>query len=142
MIIIKTCPNGHGKMLLKKINKNIIFRGVEITFEKESYVCPVCGLEANTLKQAGITQRAIADSYRKAVGLLTGNEIQEMRKTLGLTQKALADKMTIGIASIKRWEGSIIQSESMDKILRMAFRNCDNQDSYPAIGNLQFQDLS
>ena len=129
-------------MPIKRFNKNITFRCIEISFEKESYVCPVCGLEANTLKQAGITQRAIANSYRKAVGLLTGNEILEMRKNLDLTQKALADKMTIGIVSIKRWEGSIIQSQSMDKILRMTFTNSDNENNYPPIGNIQFQELS
>ena len=118
MTIFKSCPKGHGKMSLKKRNKNITFRGVEVSFEKESYVCPVCGLGASNLEQAGVTQRSIANSYRETVGLLTGDEIREMRENIGLTQKALADKMGVDVASIKKWEGSVIQSKSADNALR------------------------
>jgi hypothetical protein len=35
--------------------------------------------------------------------------------------------MTVGIASIKRWEGGIIQSKSMDKALRNVFWNHDSE---------------
>jgi putative zinc finger/helix-turn-helix YgiT family protein len=136
MITCKSCPRGHGEMPLKKINKNITFRGVQIAFEKKSYVCPVCRLQASNVKQAGITQRAIADSYRKTTGLMTGSEIREIRKKHGLTQKALADKMGVGIASIKRWEGSIIQSRSMDKALCTVLFDQEHENKYT--GNRKF----
>ncbi|MCP4351697.1 MAG: hypothetical protein GY795_40035 [Desulfobacterales bacterium] len=32
----------------------------------------------------------------------------------------IAEKMAVGIASIKRWEGGLIQTRSMDKALRAA----------------------
>jgi len=121
---------GHGGMPLKKINKTITFKGIEITFEKESYLCPVCGLGASSINQAGTTQRTIANSYRKAVGLLTGDEIRETRKKLGLTRKSLADKMTVSIANIKKWEGSIIQTKAEDIFLRQIFENKDNENKY------------
>ncbi len=115
-------------MSLKKADKILNFRGINITFEKESYFCPVCGLGASNLTQAGSTQSIIANSYRRAMGLLTGDEIRETRKKLGLSRKALADKMNVSVANIKRWEGSIIQSESENNLLRQIFENNDNRN--------------
>jgi putative zinc finger/helix-turn-helix YgiT family protein len=115
-------------MPLGKTDKTIIFRGIEITFEKESYVCPVCGFGASSLKQAGNTQRIIADSYRRAMGLLTGDQIREFREHLGLTQKILADKMNVSIANIKKWEKSMIQTKSEDNSLRRIFENTDKDN--------------
>ncbi|MBW2038502.1 MAG: type II toxin-antitoxin system MqsA family antitoxin [Deltaproteobacteria bacterium] len=124
------CPNGHGAMQIKKLDKSITFRGVDITFQAEYYVCLVCGIEVGTIDQAAATQRAISDAYRKMVGLLTGKEIRERRKKLGLTQDDLARRMSVGIASIKRWEGGLIQSKSMDKALRTALQGQTVGDIY------------
>ena len=66
------CPNDHGTMVIRKTNKNTNFRGVDINFQIAHYVCPVCGVEGGSVKQAAATQRAIADAYRKAIDLLTG----------------------------------------------------------------------
>jgi len=130
------CPNGHGKMLIKKSTKRMKFRGVDINFQAEHYMCPVCSLEAGFIDQTSATQRAISDAHRKAINLLTGKEIREGRKRLNLTQDALAKRMTVGIASIKRWEGGLIQSKAMDKALRMALRGQVVGDSYT--GNRTF----
>ena len=130
------CPNGHGKMLIKKSDKSMKFRSVDITFQTEHYMCPVCSLEAGSIGQTSATQRAISDAYRKAVKLLTGKEIREGRKRLNLTQDALAKRMTVGIASIKRWEGGLIQSKAMDKALRMALKAQIVGDNYT--GNRTF----
>ena len=98
------------------------FRGVDINVPVESYTCAVCGLEAGTVEETAKIQRAISDAYRKALGLLTGQEIVQNRKKLGLSQDALAKRMNVGIASVKRWETGTIQSKSMDLALRMAFK--------------------
>lgn len=130
------CPNGHGAMETKEMNKNTKFRGVEINYRVEHHVCRVCGIEAGTIDQAAASQRAIADAYRKAVDLLTGEEIRKKRKKLGLTQTELANRMNVGIASIKRWEGGLIQSKSMDRALRLALSNQLVGDNYA--GNRPF----
>jgi len=114
------CPNGHGNMVVRKTKKGLAFRGVKITVPVKQYVCTVCGVEASTIEQTASLQRAISDAYRKAANLLTGEEIVEKRKRLKLTQEALAKRMNVGIASIKRWEGGTIQSKSMDHALRIA----------------------
>jgi transcriptional regulator with XRE-family HTH domain len=66
--------------------------------------------------------------------LLTSGEIIEGRKKLKLSQEELAEQMHIGIASVKRWEGSAIQSKSMDKMLRAALAD-DNVCGDPYTGN-------
>ena len=114
------CPNGHGTMPLKTIQKKMLFRDVEIVVAAEVHVCPVCKLEAGTVQQTARLQHSIADAYRKKVGLLTGQQIRELRKKVNSTQEALAAKTGAGIASIKRWEGAQIQTKSMDRVLRKA----------------------
>lgn len=130
------CPNGHGEMQIRKSRKSTKFRGVDITFSTECYICPVCGIEAGFIDQTSATQRAISDAYRKAASLLTGKEIREGRKRLNLSQDALAKRMNVGIASIKRWEGGLIQTKAMDNALRHALQGDIVGDKY--IGNRTF----
>ena len=119
---IQNCPNEHGLMAVKTIEKNITFKGEEISFQVDSFICEECGMEIATIEQAATMQNIIADAYRKKVGLLTGTEIKENRKKLGLTQKELAKRAGVGIASIKRWENGIIQTKSMNSSLKAAFQ--------------------
>jgi len=49
-------------MELRKQIKTTTFRGVELHYEAESYVCPVCGLEVATVEQATAIQQAIIDA--------------------------------------------------------------------------------
>jgi len=130
------CPKGHGYMKWTKMKKTTTFKGVDVTYEVEAYVCPVCGLEAGTVDSAAKIQRTIADAYRREKALLTGEEMRSLRQAKGLTQKDLADLMKVGVASIKRWETGLIQSEAMDRLLRTYLR-CD----FPAdvySGNREF----
>lgn len=115
------CPKGNGPMALETLEKEKTFKGVDIKYSAEAFVCPVCGLEAGTVQTAGDVQLAIAESYRLSVGLLTSQEIRSLREAKGLTQQELADAMNVGIASIKRWETGLIQSKSMDHALRGLF---------------------
>jgi putative zinc finger/helix-turn-helix YgiT family protein len=93
------CPNNHGEMVLKKLNKTTNFRGENVTFQAEAYVCPTCQLEIATVEQTAAVQNAISDAYRKKIGLLSGAEIRKLRNGLGLTQMALAKRAGVGIAS-------------------------------------------
>jgi putative zinc finger/helix-turn-helix YgiT family protein len=127
---ILNCPKGHGPMEQKPINKRKTFKGVDIEYVADAFVCPECGLEAGTVQSAGAVQRAIADSYRTKVDRLTSQEIRSLRESRGLTQQQLAEVMNIGIASIKRWETGMIQSKSMDHALRMQLQCNIRSDNY------------
>ena len=123
-------------MGLRTVKKEMTFKGVDIAFETDSFICPECGLEAGTLQSAGTLQLAIADAYRARQGLLTGKGIKTLRKSHNLTQRQLAETMNIGIASIKRWETGTVQSASMDHALRMQLQCRIQTDNY--CGNREF----
>ena len=125
-VLLKTlnCPKGHGPMEQKKLHKDKTFKGVDISYTMDAFVCSECGLEAGTVQSAGQVQHAMADAYREKVGFLTSREIKSLRKARGFTQQRLADAMNVGIASIKRWETGMIQTKSMDHALRMQLQ-CD-----------------
>jgi len=127
------CPAGHGNMDLRKSKKDINFRDINISYLEENYICSSCKLEIATKEQIANTQKTISDNYRSEIGLLSGEEIKQYRKKYKFTQKSLANKMTVGIASIKRWEGGVIQSKSMDKALRSVFWN--KERDYNFTGN-------
>lgn len=116
------CPNDHGEMALRRIAKETTFKGKNINYEFETYVCDKCGVNIGTIEQTAAAQNAIADAYRKIIGLLTGEEIKEKRAENGWSQKELAKMAGVGIASIKRWENGIIQTKSMNQALRSAFQ--------------------
>jgi hypothetical protein len=42
-------------------------------------VCEECGLSIGTIEKTAAVQNAIADAYRKKVGLLSGEEIKQKR---------------------------------------------------------------
>jgi putative zinc finger/helix-turn-helix YgiT family protein len=115
------CPNDHGEMSLKRVEKQKTFREIDVKYWAETYVCDECGISVGTIEQAAAIQNAIADAYREAKGLLTGKEIKRKRKELGWTQKELARKAGVGVVSIKRWENGIIQTKSMNQALKSAF---------------------
>jgi len=127
---VQICPRNHGQMILMKADKSIIFRDEDINFQVEAYVCGECGLEVATIEQAADTQAAIADAYRKKVGLLTGAEIRELRRKYALSQKDLSKRAGVGIASIKRWENGIIQTKSMNSALKAAFQDIKIGNNY------------
>lgn len=112
------CPAGHGEMQMATVTNKIEFRGVQISYQLEGLVCQECGMTRSTVEQTAGSQVAIADAYRSAVGLLTGNEIKHFREQLGLSQQQLADRAQCSKMSILRWENGVVQKPASDKALR------------------------
>jgi len=116
------CPNDHGEMTLRRVKQEATFKGETINYQYETYFCKECNVNIGTIEQAAAAQNAIADAYRAKVGLLTGEEIKKKRAERDWSQKVLARKAGVGIASIKRWENGIIQTKPMDRALKSAFQ--------------------
>jgi putative zinc finger/helix-turn-helix YgiT family protein len=82
-------------------------------------VCSKCGYrtldrEANTMLGAAL---------RDAAGLMQPENIRECREELGLSQKVLADHLSIAPATLSRWEtGAQIQQRGYDDRLRDYFK--------------------
>lgn len=65
--------------------------------------------------------KRISDSRYNALGLLTPNELKEIRKKLGYTQEQMAAFLGIGNKTYCRWENGVsIQTKSMDTLIRIA----------------------
>jgi putative zinc finger/helix-turn-helix YgiT family protein len=112
------CPICHGEMQMATRTNEIEFRGVNVRYQLEGLVCQKCGVTRSTVEQTADSQIAIADAYRRKMGLLTGHEIRSYRETLGLSQQQLADKAQCSKMSIVRWENGVVQKPASDKALR------------------------
>lgn len=124
------CPSGHGNMTLKQFVRETDFRGVELKYPTEAFICETCGLEAGTIEQGAAEQRALADAYKNAKGLLTGDEIKSLRQKAAITQQELANRIGVGVASIKRWEKGLIQTEANDNALRRMLQGPSIENVY------------
>jgi DNA-binding XRE family transcriptional regulator len=80
--------------------------------------CANCG----KLVLVDSANRAISEAFRAQVGLLAPAEIRRQRQALGLTQKALAERLGIAEATLCRWEtGGQIPQGHLDLVLRAYF---------------------
>jgi putative zinc finger/helix-turn-helix YgiT family protein len=83
----------------------------------------VTWLECTNCDEVILDDRAMAtleDARRKALGLLSPQEIRGFRTQLGKTQKAMSELLGIGEKTYCRWEsGSYVQSEAFDRYLRL-----------------------
>ena len=86
----------------------------------EHYDCPVCGADPAFPDQIRRNGLKIADAKRLAQGLLTADEIREVRERLGLSQAGAAALFGGGANAFSKYErGEVIQSVPMDRLLRV-----------------------
>ncbi len=114
----ESCPSCQGRVAQVDVKKQAQFKGVDFTYTAMLHKCRDCGLELADIEEAATMQERLTDAYRQAVGLLSSDEIRHLRQEKSLSQQALAEALEVGIASIKRWENGVIQSKSMDNLLR------------------------
>lgn len=101
------------------------FRHETFTVEASYMACSECQFKLLASGQVDLLRRKTADAYRVEHGLLTSSELRELRTTGGYSQKQFADRVGVGVASIKRWEHSGVQDQSNDKLLRQVKAGCD-----------------
>ena len=63
------CPNGHGRMVIKSMSKEVLLRRMCITYHAKHFVCTECGIEADNLSMAAENQKALSDAYLMRVTL-------------------------------------------------------------------------
>jgi len=91
--------------------------------------CDMCDSTPVMTQQILNNQLRIADEKRKSSGLLTSYEIKAVRELYKLTQKEAAEIFGGGKNAFSKYErGDVIQSEAMDKLLRLVFVNPKNLD--------------
>lgn len=114
----RLCLECNVELVTKKINKNVVFKDSKLDVEYEADMCPQCHLVFASLDQTAKLEMLLADTYRLKNNLMTSLQIKKYREDRKLTQDQLAKLLDVGVASIKRWEAGLVQSRSMDNLLK------------------------
>lgn len=136
----RDCPicNKVHKVEKRKRIGGVLIKNKPIRFEEIYYVCPDCfDEEENEFVSAEMMDynlQTARNEYRKAHGLLTSDEIAEIRTIYNMSQADLSILLGWGEVTITRYESKSIQDETYDQILRAAKR-----DPYFVLERLQKQ---
>lgn len=96
------------------------YRSEQVQVRSELHRCKNCGEAFFDPQQAKKHNRAIKNEIRKKYGLLSPEEIIEIRNRLNLTQSELEELLGAGQKVVVRWEsGKVIQSGGHDNMLRL-----------------------
>jgi len=83
--------------------------------------CDACGSEQAGTTEARLNKRAMIAFKKGIQGLLTGEQVRVLRKTWGLSQEQAAKVFGGGPVAFSKYEkDDVMQSDSMDRLLRMA----------------------
>ena len=117
-----TCPVCESGSLVERIGRED-FEYKEIKFVVDEYhfsICDECGYELVTATDAKLNDKKVREHYRVIDGFLPSIEIKRIRKKFGLTQHDAAEIFGGGANAFSKYEnGDVIQSTSMDRLLRL-----------------------
>jgi len=83
--------------------------------------CDACGSEQAGTTEARFNKRAMIAFKKQAQGLLTGQQVRVLRKKWALSQEEAAKVFGGGPVAFSKYESDdVMQSDAMDKLLRMA----------------------
>jgi len=118
--ICPICASASMKELTR--SSSINYKGNQFSIESLEYTqCNDCGFEIIPPTQKKRNDCKIRDCRREIDGLLTGAEIKEIRKELGLSQERAFQIFGGGKNAFSKYErGEVVQSISMDRLLRSA----------------------
>ena len=117
---MKCIKCGHSMEPAKARTLNAEVRGESMDVTVVAPACSHCGRVVLNSKGRRMYNRASADEYRRRHDLATTSELDQMRRSLGMTWKQFAEYSGIGIATLKRWMGGEIQSPSLDRLVRLS----------------------
>jgi len=91
-----------------------------VLVDDEFMQCTNCGAEFYLPGQMDATQRRAAANARAAEGLLTPDEILDIREGLELSQADFEKLLGVGPKTVVRWErGTVFQNRATDSLLRL-----------------------
>lgn len=106
----------------RKRTTTTIIKGEEVTYEERFYFCANADEDENEFETANMSNENLLNArnaYRIKMGLLTSEEIVEIRENYGLSQVDLARLLGWGEATISRYESKAIQDDAYDTMLRL-----------------------
>ncbi|PTQ85949.1 putative zinc finger/helix-turn-helix YgiT family protein [Trichococcus patagoniensis] len=119
------CGEIHNVEKRKRMTQGIV-KGEVVDFEEVFFLCPITGEEENEFVSARVMDENLLrarDAYRIGRGLLTSNEIAEIRNFYELTQSEFSNLLGWGDVTVTRYESKTIQDETYDNLMRMTGEN-------------------
>ena len=117
-----TCPICGEGHLKDQVGKNSVeYSGHSILLDSHYSICDLCGSEQASPIQTRNNKRAMMEFKKQVDGLLTGAELKSLRQRMGINQGEAALIFGGGPVAFSKYESDdVMQSEAMDKLLRMA----------------------
>ena len=115
------CPIcGEGTLRVEKNKEQFEYKGRTLSLELTRYTCDTCNESFFDNQEMKNYQKRIKDFQREADGLLTSDEIRQMREKHRLSQREFARILGIAEKSFTKYElGLVSQSRAMDNLLRV-----------------------
>jgi putative zinc finger/helix-turn-helix YgiT family protein len=115
------CPNCEKETPQEFVTKSdqIMIRGENMPIHLEYYHCNECGQDYETPRPDYDPLDSAYRDYREIKGMLQPDELIAFRKQLGLTQLELSRLLSIGVATLNRYENGALQSEAHDQAIRL-----------------------
>lgn len=121
MTKLPDCPmcQTPGPWESKDADRTYRYKGREFSLTNVTYsVCRECGFDLVLPHQKRKNEARVRDEHRRIDGLLTGRQIKEIRRRLGLTQAKAAELVGGGPNAFSKYErGEVTQSVAMNQLL-------------------------
>lgn len=113
-----TCCMEEHEVKVVHILETTVFKKTELEYTAEYFYCDIA--EELYMDEVFMASNDIRmkDAYRKAKGLLTTQEIRDIRSQYGITQTDLCVLLGWGGKTITRYEGHQVQDKAQDAILK------------------------
>ena len=117
--ICPICSEGHLQFCVGK--NTVEHKGKSAELNMQYSVCDACGSEQADARQLRTNKRAMMAFRKQVDGLLMGAEVRALRVRLRINQAEAARIFGGGPVAFSKYESDdVVQSEAMDKLLRLA----------------------
>lgn len=116
-LLCPSCMRMHPEEVVR-YREIMPFRGIDVEFDKVLYHCIVTDEYFASGDMLNANERSLKEAYRRKCGLMTAEEITELRKSYGISQTDLCILLGWGEKTVTRYEGPQIQDRAHDLILK------------------------
>lgn len=112
------CDISHPIEIRKRLAQSLV-KNEPVEYEQIYYYCPI---DDEEFTPGGIMDHNLLkarDAYRRKKGLLSSDDIKEIRKSYDLTQKEFSNLLGWGDITVQRYETKLIQDATYDNLMRM-----------------------
>jgi len=110
------CGNSH--LRVHESHNEVTIDGTQVRVPLRSHVCETCGSIETLDEDLRTNARAVRGATKQHRGLLTGPQVRDLRKRLGISQDVASKVFGGGPVAFSKYENDeIVQSDAMDRLL-------------------------